>query len=140
MGAEPWRRALSRLLLVGALLLAFTARADLVREAPLERQTLEIAEKLRCAVCQNQSVAESQAELAQDMRAIIRERLEAGADEAQIVDYFVARYGDYVLMQPPARGAGLVLWLIPPALLLAGGFGTWLWWRRRIAGGGGTPR
>ena len=85
-------------------------------------------------MCQNQSVAESQAELALDMRAIIREQLQAGADEDQVVDYFVARYGDYVLMQPPARGAGLVLWLIPPALLLVGGGATWLWWRRRIAG------
>lgn len=139
MGPVPRRRALPVLLVAGALLVALAARADLVREAPLERQTLEIAEQLRCAVCQNQSVAESQAELAQDMRAIIREQLQAGADEDQIVDYFVARYGDYVLMQPPARGAGLVLWLIPPVLLLAGCVATWLWWRRRIAGGD-TPR
>lgn len=134
MGAASWRVTLHGLLVTGALLLSLAVRADLVREAPLERQTLEIAEKLRCAVCQNQSVAESQAELAQDMRAIIREQLQAGADEDQVVDYFVARYGDYVLMQPPARGAGLVLWLIPPALLLVGGGATWLWWRRRIAG------
>lgn len=103
-----------------------------VTEDPLERQVLDIAKDLRCAVCQNQPVAESEADLAKDMRALIREQLRAGKTRAQIMDYFVARYGDYILLKPPAAGAGLPLWLAPPLALLFGIGFAYLFLRRRL--------
>ncbi len=120
-----------RMLLV-LLLLAPLARADTVSEDPQQRRMLEIAEKLRCAVCQNQSVAESNAELAQDMRRLIGEQLAAGRSEAQIVDYFRARYGDFVLMRPPQQGSGAPLWWAPLVLLAAAGGAALLQLRRRL--------
>jgi len=107
--------------LILALLLCVcvtTAWAAPVAEDPLERQMLDIAKDLRCAVCQNQPVSESNADLARDMRAIIREQLEAGKSREEIVDYFVARYGEYVLLKPPYRGTGFPLWVVPLVLLL----------------------
>ena len=95
-----------------------TPQVASVAEDPLERQMLEIAKELRCAVCQNQPVAESNSDLAKDMRAIIREQLVAGKSHAEILDYFVQRYGDYVLLKPPYARTGMVLWILPPVLLL----------------------
>ena len=92
--------------------------AEGVKEDPTHRQMLDIAEDLRCAVCQNQPVSESNSELARDMRTIIREKLDAGESREQIVQYFVDRYGDYVLMKPPYTGTGTVLWLLPTVVLL----------------------
>ena len=89
-----------------------------VTEDPIERRMLEIAGDLRCTVCQNQPVAESNADLARDLRALIREQLEAGRSRQEIMDYFVERYGDYVLLKPPYERTGTVLWMAPPALLL----------------------
>jgi len=107
-------------------------RADVVAEDPQQRQMLEIAEKLRCAVCQNQSVAESNAELAQDMRRIIAEQLAAGKSEAQVIDYFRARYGDFVLMRPPRQGSGAPLWWAPWAILAVAGGGAFIYLRKRL--------
>lgn len=118
--------------LMALLLLAPLARAEVVGEDPRQRQMLEIAQKLRCAVCQNQSVAESNAELAQDMRRLIGEQLAAGRSEAEIVDYFRARYGDFVLMSPPRQGSGAPLWWAPLALLALAGGGAFLYLRRRV--------
>lgn len=109
-----------------------------VPEDPAERQMLAIAAQLRCAVCQNESVAESHAQLAQDMRALIREQLAAGRSEAQILAWFHDRYGDYVLMRPPARGSGWLLWLGPSVLLAVGGTGAFLFLRRRARAGQGA--
>ncbi len=106
-----------------AILLSAPAFSAEVAEDPLERQVMDIAKDLRCAVCQNQPVSESNAELAQDMRAIIREQLKAGKSREEIVDYFVQRYGDYVLMKPPFDYLGALVWVAPPLLLLLiGGF------------------
>jgi cytochrome c-type biogenesis protein CcmH len=102
-----------------------------VQEDPLDRAVLEIAKDLRCTVCQNQPVAESNADLAQDMRQIIREQLVAGKSREEIVDYFVARYGDYVLMKPPTERAGLLLWVAPPLLLVALVLLGWFFLRQR---------
>lgn len=121
-----------RELLMALLLLAPLAQADVVGEDPQQRQMLEIAQKLRCAVCQNQSVAESNAELAQDMRRLIGEQLAAGRSEAQIVDYFRARYGDFVLMRPPRRGSGAPLWWAPLVILALAGGGAFVYLRRRL--------
>lgn len=117
----------------GFALVAAPAFADQVKEDPLDRQVLDIAKDLRCAVCQNQPVAESNAELARDMRAVIREQLQAGKSREEIVNYFVARYGDYVLMKPPYEGAGTPLWVMPLVLfaVLAASAFVFLKHRRR---------
>lgn len=96
--------------------------AEPVTEDPLQRQVLSIGAKLRCAVCQNQPISESNSDLAKDMREIIREQLVAGKSESEIIDYFVARYGDYVLLKPRHGGVGLPLWVLPPLLLLLVGW------------------
>ena len=88
-----------------------------VGEDPVERKMLDIAAKLRCTVCQNQPVAESNSGLARDMRSVITEKLQAGQSEKEIVRYFVDRYGDYVLLSPPQSGNGVPLWIFPPLFL-----------------------
>lgn len=123
---------MTRAVLFGLVLLAGAAFGAPVAEDPLERQTLDIAKDLRCAVCQNQPVAESNADLARDMRAIIREQLRAGKSRREIVDYFVARYGDYVLLKPPYRGAGFPLWALPLALLAILAAAAFVYLRRRL--------
>ncbi|MBL4621551.1 MAG: cytochrome c-type biogenesis protein CcmH [Immundisolibacteraceae bacterium] len=92
--------------------------AELIREDAHQRQVLDIAVKLRCAVCQSQSVGESDSELAVEMKAIIGEQLVDGRSEAEIIDYFVQRYGDYILMKPRADGVGSPLWLAPVMVVL----------------------
>jgi cytochrome c-type biogenesis protein CcmH len=114
------------------LLLAPAAFADSVSEDPLERRMLGIARDLRCAVCQNQPVSESNAPLAQDMRAIIREQIRAGKSDDEIRTYFVERYGDYVLMKPPARGFGAIAWIGPLVLFVVIAVGGFLFLRRRL--------
>ena len=104
-----------RFLLV-LLLWSSTSLAAEVSEDPLERHMLAIASRLRCTVCQNQPVSESEADLARDMRQIIREQLIAGKSDKEIVDYFVARYGDYILMKPPYEGPGVWIWIGPLVL------------------------
>lgn len=94
-------------------LLTLPVFAAEVREDPLERRMLDIAKDLRCAVCQNQPISESNAPLAQDMREVIKEQLKAGKSREEIVQYFVERYGNYVLMKPPVHGPGALLWIFP---------------------------
>ncbi len=97
------------------------------REAPpaadnpaLEERTMDLAAKLRCLVCQNQTIAESNAGLAIDLKNEIREKFSQGQNEQQVVDYMVARYGDFVLYKPPFKAITALLWLGPLLLLLAG--------------------
>jgi len=99
-------------LLLSALL-SLPVFAVEVKEDPLERQMLDIAKELRCAVCQNQPISESNAPLAQDMRQVIKEQIKAGKSRDEIVQYFVERYGNYVLMKPPVHGPGTMLWIFP---------------------------
>lgn len=103
-----------------------------VTEDPLERQMLDIAKDLRCAVCQNQPISESNADLARDMRDIVREQIQAGKSREEIMNYFVERYGDYVLMNPPKRGPGAIVWLAPLALLLVVGVSGFVFLRNRL--------
>ncbi|MBI4492129.1 MAG: cytochrome c-type biogenesis protein CcmH [Chloroflexi bacterium] len=97
------------------LTLAHVALAD-----PLDERVRQIAKQLQCPVCESVSVADSSSELAGQMRGLIRARLEAGESEQQIVQYFVERYGDQVLVEPPRRGWGLIVWWAPIAVLAAG--------------------
>nr|WP_240794662.1 cytochrome c-type biogenesis protein [Azoarcus sp. DD4] len=105
------------------------AARPVVEDPVLEARVLELSHKLRCLVCQNQSIAESHAPLAVDLRNQVREQFVAGRDENQIVDYLVARYGDFVLYEPPFKLTTLVLWLGPLLLLVAGA--GWLAFRLR---------
>lgn len=126
-------QSLLRVLLWLMLYMTGPAVADgtSVEETALDRQVLDIAKDLRCTVCQNQPISESNADLARDMRAIIREQLQAGKTKQEIIDYFVQRYGDYVLLKPPGRGAGVVVWAVPALLFLILGSSAAVFLRRR---------
>ena len=86
----------------------------------LEKRVTALAETLRCLVCQNQTIADSQAPLAIDLKNQVRDQLKQGVSEDKIVDYMVARYGDFVLYRPPMKATTLALWFGPAALLLLG--------------------
>lgn len=120
-----------RWLAVAALFGLAPLHAEDVQEDPLDRQVMEIARDLRCAVCQNQPIADSNADLARDMRAIIREQLQAGKSRQEIVNYFVARYGDYVLMKPPYERTGTPLWLMPLVVFVALGITGFVFLKHR---------
>jgi len=83
-------------------------------------RAVKLAEKLRCLVCQNQSIADSNADLARDLRRQISEQIAAGKSDGEILDYMVARYGDFVLYQPPVKSTTILLWAAPALLLLIG--------------------
>jgi cytochrome c-type biogenesis protein CcmH len=101
---------------------AFAVNPDEVLKDPaLEARARQISTELRCLVCQNQSIDISDADLAKDLRVIVRERLTAGDTDAQVMDYVVARYGEFVLLKPRFSGANAVLWLAPLVLVLGGG-------------------
>jgi cytochrome c-type biogenesis protein CcmH len=119
-------------------LLALSARAVEPRERladpALEARARAISAQLRCLVCQNESIDESGADLAHDIRVLVRERLTAGDTNAQATQAIVDRYGAFVLLRPPVEPATYVLWFAPPALVLLGLFGITLWLRRRSSG------
>lgn len=145
LSAAPGRRlsgAFGMLALAGALGLAPVAQAAgtpaavdpgvapaVVADPALEADVMALAHKLRCLVCQNQSIAESNAPLAVDLRNQVREQLAAGNSKDEVIDYLVARYGDFVLYEPPFKATTALLWG-GPLLLLLGGAG-WLAYRLR---------
>jgi cytochrome c-type biogenesis protein CcmH len=92
-----------------------------INNQKIEKQERYITKLLRCVVCQNQSIYESNADIANDMRLLVRERILAGDSKDQVLDYIVARYGDYILLKPPLQGNTILLWMGPPlmALILA---------------------
>ena len=100
--------------------------AQIKQEDPVEKKMRDIAENLRCPVCQGQSVYDSNSDLAQQMKQTIKDRLNAGDSPDQIVGFFKKRYGNYVLMAPPHTGLHWGIWLVPFALVLAGG-GVIVW-------------
>ena len=119
------------LLLVYALLVLTIPSIGAASAPDLEDRTREIATELRCVVCQNLSVADSPSEMAQQMRAIVREQLQAGKTPEQIKEFFVSRYGEWVLLKPKTTGFSVILWILPYAALLLGllaalGF-IWRW-------------
>jgi cytochrome c-type biogenesis protein CcmH len=93
---------------------------DMAEDPVLEKRMIGLAEKLRCLVCQNESLASSHAELAEDLRREVREQMQKGMSDQEIIDYLVSRYGDFVLYDPPVKKATLLLWYGPFALLLIG--------------------
>lgn len=93
---------------------------DMAKDPVLEKRMVGLAENLRCLVCQNESLASSHADLAEDLRREVRELMQKGMTDQEIKDYLVARYGDFVLYDPPMKSSTLLLWLGPFILLLAG--------------------
>jgi len=116
------------LLLLPALLWAGAAGAVLpdeqLADPALEARARAISQGLRCVVCQNQSIDDSDAPLARDLRVVVRERLKAGASDAEVVDYVVDRYGSFVLLKPPFEPATWALWLAPFAVVALGAAGV----------------
>ena len=133
VNAAPWRRGCLMLVL---LVLAWAARpawsgeaAPAAADPALEARVNALSTELRCLVCQNQTLADSSAPLAVDLRNQIREQMQRGATESQVVDYMVARYGDFVLYRPPLKAITVLLWGGPLLLLIAGAA---LLWRRLV--------
>jgi cytochrome c-type biogenesis protein CcmH len=113
--------------LIFALLCGFAAASafavqpdEMLKDQALEARARIVSRDLRCLVCQNQSIDDSDAELAHDLRVLLRERIKAGDSDEQAKQFLVDRYGDYVLLKPPFKSTTLVLWLGPPLLLLFG--------------------
>lgn len=130
------RRRLPGWVLVLMLLTASHAQAMAVDAVTLEDPALEARARLlmqgfRCLVCQNQSIEISDAELAGDLRRIVRERIAAGDTDEQVRAHLVARYGDWVVMRPPVKPSTLILWGGPPVLLIVGGLALWMAQRKR---------
>ena len=104
---------------------------EVLDDPALEARAREVGKNLRCLVCQNQSIDDSDADLAKDMRILVRERIVAGDTNERIIDYIVSRYGDFVLLNPPFKAKTLVLWLGPGVILLAGILSIFLFYRDR---------
>ena len=109
---------------------------EMLRDPALEARARAISRDLRCLVCQNQSIDDSDAELARDLRLLLRRRLTAGDTDEQAKQFLVDRYGDYVLLKPPFKTATLALWLGPGLLLALGGLTCLVYFRRRAVSGG----
>jgi cytochrome c-type biogenesis protein CcmH len=103
---------------------AFAVQPDeILADPPLELRARELSRELRCMVCQNQSIDDSDAPLARDLRLLVRERLKAGDSDREVLDFLTARYGQFVLLKPRFAWDTAVLWLAPLAVLLLGGLG-----------------
>ncbi len=104
---------------------------DMADDPVLEKRMIGLAQNLRCLVCQNESLASSHSELAEDLRREVREQMQKGLSDQEIIDYLVSRYGDFVLFDPPVKSYTLLLWYGPFALLLAGLAGLVIQLRKR---------
>jgi cytochrome c-type biogenesis protein CcmH len=109
---------------------------EIMADAIKESRARELSRELRCMVCQNQSIDDSEAPLARDLRLLVRERIAAGDSDAQVMDFLVARYGEFVLLKPRFESHTLLLWLLPPFALAGGGLALWMHGRRRTKAGG----
>jgi cytochrome c-type biogenesis protein CcmH len=116
---------------------AFAVQPDEIMSDPVkESRARDLSRELRCMVCQNQSIDDSEAPLARDLRLLVRERIAAGDSDAQVIDFLVARYGEFVLLKPRLTSHTLLLWLLPPFALVGGGLALWMHNRRRTKAGG----
>ena len=106
---------------------------EILADSALEERARDLSKELRCVVCQNEAIDTSNAGMARDMRVLLRERLVAGDSDDQVRDFFVARYGDYVLMNPPIKASTYVLWFGPAIVLLLAAAFVWRAARRRKA-------
>jgi len=119
------RLSVATLAMLLALLFGSAAHAvkpdEMLADPALEARARTLSEGLRCMVCQNQSIDESDADLARDLRVLVRERLKAGDSDKQVIDYIVSRYGEFVLLKPRFDTRNALLWAAPVLLLLVGG-------------------
>jgi cytochrome c-type biogenesis protein CcmH len=128
-----------RLILAGmfalALLVSPAAHAvepdEIMADPVKEARARDLSRELRCMVCQNQSIDDSGAPLARDLRLLVRERIAAGDSDSQVIDFLVARYGEFVLLKPRLERQTLLLWLLTPLVLAGGGLALWRQGRRR---------
>ena len=104
---------------------------EIMADPAKESRARDLSRELRCMVCQNQSIDDSEAPLARDLRLLVRERIAAGDSDAQVMDFLVARYGEFVLLKPLLKSHTLLLWLLPPLALVGGGIALWAHSRRR---------
>ena len=124
------------------LLAAFAAPAayavqpdEIMTDPAKEARARELSRELRCMVCQNQSIDDSDAPLARDLRLLVRERIAGGDSDSQVINFLVARYGEFVLLKPRLSPHTLLLWLLPPLALIGGGLALWFYSRRRANAG-----
>jgi cytochrome c-type biogenesis protein CcmH len=132
-------KALRLLVLCGVLFganVAFAVQPDeMLADPALEARARDLSRELRCLVCQNQSIDDSEAPLARDLRILVRERLQAGDGDRQVLDFLVARYGEFVLLRPRFEWQTLLLWLTPSIALIAGGAAVFAAARRQRRAG-----
>jgi len=128
-----------RLLLVVVCVVGLAAPAlalspgEMLADSALEARARALSKTLRCMVCQNQSIDDSDAPLAHDLRVLVRERLQAGDSDAQVRDFLVARYGEFVLLEPRLRPGTALLWAVPILVLVLGGTAVFFGFKRRQA-------
>jgi cytochrome c-type biogenesis protein CcmH len=131
------KRTLAALFIVAVMGMS-TARAvqpdEVMADPTMEARARDLSRELRCMVCQNQSIDDSEAPLARDLRILVRERIAAGDSDSQVIDFLVARYGEFVLLKPRFERQTLLLWLVPPLVLVGGAFVLWVHARRRPKG------
>lgn len=132
------RLAVALMLLAAAPALAADP-SEMLKDPVLEKKAEDLGKELRCLVCQNESIEDSNADLARDLRIIVRERIAKGESPDQVKQYVVDRYGDYVLLKPPFKGSTLVLWLGPFVLLVLGAAAAFAVFRRRTGAGAVPP-
>ena len=129
------RKLIAVLFVLTAAFAASSARAvqpdEIMSDPVKESRARDLSRELRCMVCQNQSIDDSEAPLARDLRLLVRERIAAGDSDGQVIDFLVARYGEFVLLKPRLERRTLLLWLLPPLALTGGGLALWLHSRRR---------
>src|SRR6202047_276222 len=104
---------------------------EIMADSAKEARARDLSRELRCMVCQNQSIDDSEAPLARDLRLLVRERIAAGDSDAQVIDFLVARYGEFVLLKPRLNSHTWLLWFLTPLALGAGGIALWIHGRRR---------
>lgn len=126
-------------LLVTALPVLAVNPDEMLADPALEARARELGKGLRCLVCQNQSIDESDAELARDMRVLVRDRIAAGDSNEQVMAYIVSRYGDFVLLNPPVKLKTYALWFGPVLMLLAGAGVVVVFYRRRSVAAASSP-
>src|SRR6187431_508912 len=119
------------LLLVPASHVVAVQPDEILKDPAQEARARVLSKQLRCMVCQNQSIDDSDAPLARDLRILVRERLQAGDSDRQVIDFLVSRYGEFVLLRPRLNAHTVLLWLAPFAAIVAGGVGLIVFLRRR---------
>ncbi|MBM3564543.1 MAG: cytochrome c-type biogenesis protein CcmH [Alphaproteobacteria bacterium] len=133
-------RALAACLLLAALPAGAVDPSEVIADPAQEARARDISRNLRCLVCQNQSIDDSDAQLARDLRLLVRDRIKAGDSDTAVIDYVVSRYGDFVLLKPPFKAVTVVLWLGPAAIALGALAAGFAFYRRRERGGTKAPQ